>query len=133
MKLRAPPNASGPLAHNGMTFEVSDQGCLDVPDESIGALLAHGCRPWPQAESNASDSCSQSGTHSLQTSETPASNEAEPQTPQGDLATIGANEIEAMNRPALFAFLRARAIVVSLPITNNDLRALARGCLIERA
>ncbi len=49
-------------------------------------------------------------------------------TPPDGTETGGEHEqdISGLNRPALFAFLRAKGISVSLPVTNEDLRAAAR-------
>ncbi|MGH6834949.1 MAG: hypothetical protein ACREC9_05200, partial [Methylocella sp.] len=46
----------------------------------------------------------------------------------GDTETGGEQEqdISGLNRRALFAFLRAKGVSVSLPVTNEELRAAAR-------
>jgi hypothetical protein len=48
--------------------------------------------------------------------------------PPDDTETGGEHEqdISGLNRPALFAFLRAKGVSVSLPVTNEELRAAAR-------
>jgi hypothetical protein len=44
-------------------------------------------------------------------------------------AKPSAPDIDDLNRPALFALLREKNVRVSLPITNAELRALARRAL----
>jgi hypothetical protein len=48
--------------------------------------------------------------------------------PPDDTESGGAHEqdISGLNRRELFAFLRAKGVSVSLPITNEELRAAAR-------
>ncbi|MGH6857487.1 MAG: hypothetical protein ACRECP_07595, partial [Methylocella sp.] len=47
--------------------------------------------------------------------------------PPEDTETGGQEQdISGLNRPALFAFLRAKGVSVSLPVTNEELRAAAR-------
>jgi hypothetical protein len=44
-------------------------------------------------------------------------------------SNIKSDELTLLNRPGLFALLKAKGISVSLPITNEELRAMARDAL----
>ena len=51
MKMKGPENCGG-FSHEGTTYEVDDKGCIDIPDDSEGAIVAamsHGFAQEPEA------------------------------------------------------------------------------------
>ena len=95
-------NLSGPLGITsvsvaGVEYAVAD-GLVSVKPEHVAALADMGFGPAPVVVSAVADD--------------PNSQ------PSEDLATMSRNE--------LFAFLKAKGVAVSLPITNDQLRAIAK-------
>ena len=45
-KLRAPANGA-PVHWRGKVYEIRPDGSVQVPDEAVAPLLAHGFTPWP--------------------------------------------------------------------------------------
>ena len=45
-KLRAPVNGA-PVHWRGKIYEIRPDGSVQVPDEAVPPLLAHGFTPWP--------------------------------------------------------------------------------------
>ncbi len=84
------------LVHDGRFIAIGDDGCVDVETADSNALACHGFVAVAEAD-----------------------------TQEG--ADAGDNpDVDAMNRAALFAYLRAKGVAVTLPITNEALRAAAR-------
>ncbi|MGQ0446168.1 MAG: hypothetical protein ACT4O2_13840 [Beijerinckiaceae bacterium] len=145
VKLRAPDGISS-IVHDGNEIEIADDRSVEVDDFSGGEFEAHGFRPWNDCRSAMPvDAMPRSqtildilkGTRS--TLEAPPAEEFQAgapaavpdcMVPRGGTETGGAHEqdqdISSLNRPALFAFLRAKGVSVSLPVTNAELRAAAR-------
>jgi hypothetical protein len=48
-KLRAPANGA-PVHWRGKVYEIRRDGSVQVPDEAVTPLLAHGFMPWPAGE-----------------------------------------------------------------------------------
>ncbi len=107
MRLRV-PSGCGAISHAGRVVEIGADRCVDVDADAGNALLAHGfirlsdVSDEPQIKVQSRLSISMQGSDELR------------------------NEIERLNRPALFAYLKAKGIRVSLPVTNEELRAMAR-------
>ena len=143
VKLRAPDGTSS-IVHDGNEIEIADDRSVEVDDVSAGELKVHGFRPWNDRRSAMPiDATPRPQTvldilkGTRRTLEAPSAEEfqagvpaAAPDSviPRDGTATGGEQEqdISSLNRPALFAFLRAKGVSVSLPITNEELRAAAR-------
>ncbi|MGH6839641.1 MAG: hypothetical protein ACREDT_12755 [Methylocella sp.] len=143
VKLRAPDGISS-IVHDGNEVEIADDRSVEVDDLSAGVLKAHGFLPWNHGQSAVQiDATPRSQTvldilkGTRRTLEGRPAEEpragvpaAAPDTvPLPDVTETGGEQeqdISSLNRPALFAFLRANGVSVSLPITNEELRAAAR-------
>jgi hypothetical protein len=97
MKLRVPPGC-GAASYAGRALDIDAEGCVYVEDHAARALRAHGF-------------------------ELLSEDEAEPQSEKPDPLS---DDVDRLNRRGLFAFLKANGVGVSLPIANEELRALAR-------
>jgi len=114
MKLCVPPGC-GAASHNGCALEIDAEGRVDVDEDAAYALAAHGFTAL--CETTAKDPVSlQSHAAAKQAQTNPLD-----------------DGISELNRPGLFAFLKERGICVSLPITNDQLRVLARAALAKAA
>jgi hypothetical protein len=143
IKLRAPDGISS-IVHDGVEVKIGGDRSIEVDDHSAEVFEVHGFRPWNGGESAApSDAAPHLRTvlHLLERprrtlDDLPAEGlkASLPATapggvsPPDDTQTGGEREqeISGLNRPALFAFLRAKGVSVSLPVTNEELRAAAR-------
>ncbi|MGH6842565.1 MAG: hypothetical protein ACREDV_10820 [Methylocella sp.] len=145
VKLRAPDGISS-IVHVGNEIEIADDRSVEVDEFSAGEFEAHGFRPWNDFQSaKPIDAMPRLQTvldilkGAKCTLEAPPAEEfragvpaAAPDTTilRDGTGTRGEHEqeqdISSLNRPALFAFLRAKGVSVSLPITNEELRAVAR-------
>ena len=141
VKLRAPDGISS-IVHGGVEVPFGDDRSVEVDDLSAEVFKVHGFRPWNDGAAPI-DAMTHSrkvwhllerarrNLEALPAEELRASLPAmAPSTviPPDDTETGGEHEqdISGLNRPALFAFLRAKGVSVSLPITNEELRAAAR-------
>jgi hypothetical protein len=146
VKLRASDGISS-IVHDGVEVEIGDDRSVEVDDLSAEVFKVHGFRPWNGGK-NAVPIDAVPHSHMvlhllerprrtlgvLPAEGLPASLPATaPGTviPPDDTKTGGEQEqdISGLNRPALFAFLRAKGVSVSLPVTNEELRAAARRTL----
>ncbi|MFZ3325178.1 MAG: hypothetical protein WA231_04485 [Methylocella sp.] len=143
VKLRAPDGSSS-IVHDGVEVPIEEDRSVEVDDLSAEVFKVHGFRPWNDGKSAASiDAMTHSrkvlhllertrrNLEALPAEELRASLPAMGPTtviPPDDTATGGEHEqvISGLNRRALFAFLRAKGVSVSLPVTNEELRAAAR-------
>jgi hypothetical protein len=143
VKLRAPDGVSS-IVHDGVEVPIGDDRSVEVDDLSANVFKVHGFRSWNDGKSTVPIDAmthSQMVLHFLErtrrTLEALPSEElrasllaATPGTVilPDDAETGGEQEqdISGLNRPALFAFLRAKGVSVSLPVTNEELRAAAR-------
>lgn len=143
VKLRAPDSISS-IVYDGNEIEIADDRSVEVDDVSAGELKVHGFRPWNDGQSAMPiDATPRSQTvldilrGTRRTLEASPAEECQAGMPaaapdpvilRDGTETGGAQEpdISSLNRPALFAFLRAKGVSVSLPITNEELRAAAR-------
>jgi hypothetical protein len=143
VKLRAPDGVSS-IVHDGVEVPIGHDRSVEVDDYSAEVFMVHGFRPW------------NGGKNAVPIDGVPQSHKvvhllARPRCPLDDLPVEGLQaslpatvpdsviapddaetggeheqDISGLNRPALFAFLRAKGISVSLPVTNEELRAAAR-------
>jgi|ERR1700730_3753236 len=143
VKLRAPDGISS-IVHDGVEVPIGDDRSVEVDDHSAEVFKVHGFRPWNGGKSAVPIDAvphSHMVLHFLarprrSLDDLPAEGRqtnlpaTAPDTviPPDDAETGGEHEqdISGLNRPALFAFLRAKGISVSLPVTNEELRAAAR-------
>jgi hypothetical protein len=140
--LRAPDGISS-IVHDGVEVPIGDDRSVEVDDHSAEVLKVHGFCPWNGGK-NAVPIDAVPHSHMvlhllegprrpldvLPAEGLPASLPATvPGTviPPDDTETGCEHErdISGLNRRALFAFLRAKGVSVSLPITNEELRAAA--------
>jgi hypothetical protein len=143
VKLRAPDGITS-IVHDGVEVPIGDDRSVEVDDHSAEVFKVHGFRPWNGGK-NAVPIDAVPHSHMLlhlaerlrrPVDDLPAEGlqASVPATvpdsviPPDDAETGGEDEqdISGLNRPALFAFLRAKGISVSLPVTNEELRAAAR-------
>ncbi len=109
MKLKAPFSCCA-ASHNGRAIPFAEDGTIDVDDKVAPVFVAHGFTPVELSQ----------GTDAAERRHP----SAEPSIPD-----TGTDGIDALSRKELFAFLRAKGVSVSLPITNNELRAAVRQSL----
>jgi hypothetical protein len=114
MKLRAPAGCHA-ASHGGLAVSFAEDGTIDVDDKVADVFIAHGFR---KAEASHGAEATKSITGES------GSPSAKPVVQE-----IGSGEIETLSRKELFAFLRAKGISISLPVTNNELRAAVRQSL----
>jgi hypothetical protein len=143
VKLRAPDGISS-IVHDGVEVTIGDDRSVEVDDDSAEVFMVHGFRPWNGGKNAVLIDAAPHSHRVLHLLERPrrtldavpaeglraslpatAPNTANP---PGDTETGGEHEqdISGLNRRALFAYLRARGVSVSLPVTNEELRAAAR-------
>ncbi len=142
-KLRAPDGVSA-IVHDGVEFPIGDDRSVEVDDPSAEAFKVHGFRPWNVGNNAVTiDDVPRSHMDSglLQRLRRPADVVAaeglQASLPATDHGTVippndtepgseHEKDIAALSRRELFAFLRAKGVSVSLPVTNEELRAAAR-------
>ena len=144
MKLRV-PEGCGAISHLGPSLEITEDNSIEVEDDQWATFMAHGFRPWadcrdaPDAErmtreeliAEAMDATLKAlqamGTEDIRARllASAASAPAE-QSLVAPIVDVDAECVSTLNRQGLFAFLRNKGVSVSLPVTNDALRALAR-------
>ena len=147
MKLRI-PEGCGAVSHLGRSLDIAEDNSIDVDEADWAVLAAHGFRPWTEkretpeigqmtreelivAAMNATLNALQAiATEEIRTRLVASEASSLPfeQTPDSAMVAIEGNveTISALNRQQLFAFLRSKGVSVSLPVTNEELRAFAR-------
>jgi hypothetical protein len=93
MKLRAPHGCSA-VIFQGRALPIDEDGLVETDEPTAAALASHGFVSWE--------------------GDGPAAAARE---------SLDVDAIARMNRPALFAWLKAAGVSVSLPVTNEALRA----------
>jgi len=101
MKLRS-PSSCGAVTYAGCAIEIDANGDVDVEDDVGAALLAHGFIPSSEVET-------------------------EDEAAQPSLNAAAQDDIALLGRRDLFALLKSNGVSVSLPVTNDELRRMARG------
>lgn len=145
MKLRVPAGC-GAISHLGRSLDISEDNSVEVNDDELSALLAHGFRRWEEVEEAPEAAVTSRealiGAAMAATLKTLQSMDAEAirawlNAANAASAPVGAGAVAAsvnadaqriatLNRQGLFAFLKGRGVRVALPVTNEALRALAR-------
>ncbi len=145
MKLRI-PEGCGAVSHLGRILDFGEDNSIEVDDSDCVALAAHGFRPWIETQEApdialmnreelilAAMNATLSALQAIDTEEirarlvaSEASIMPSEQNSGSMPGAIDADIIPALNRQELFAFLRCKGVSVSLPVTNEELRALAR-------
>lgn len=87
------------VSYQGCLLPIEDDGSIDVDETTASILAAHGFESMP-----------------LPVTERPFDIE-------------GTDEVARLNRNGLFSLLRSRGVSVSLPVTNQALRDIARKAL----
>lgn len=151
MKLRVPANCHE-ISHQGRSIEIAEDGSLEAEEGVLADLMSHGVTLWDGAEDEPKVITERREPPFLQavhrhrkTKQATSAEDVpmaflavESSTPQTDRTNadtglaptdLGTVDPAALNRPALFAFLKAKGVSVSLPITNAELRAAARQAL----
>lgn len=147
MKLRVPAGC-GAVSHMGRTLEIAEDQSVEVDEAGWAILSAHGFRPWEETR-EPGDIAAMSREElivgvmnaTLRALETMGAEEIRsrliaceasvlPFERTSDAVTAPVDsDIEAistLSRQGLFAFLKTKGVSASLPITNEELRALAR-------
>jgi hypothetical protein len=136
MKLRVPEGCRA-ASYAGQAIEIAEDGSVEIEDDARKVLISHGFIPWEESQ--------ETPNLASKTIE-PISNEdirarlsmAEALMPQDGHEDVGAGvtiphieieDISVFSRRELFAFLKAKGVSVSLPVTNEVLRATARHAL----
>jgi hypothetical protein len=146
VKLRAPDGISS-IVHDGVEVPIGDDRSVEVDDRSAEVFYVHGFRPWnggkdalpidavPHSDMilhllerprRALDALRATGLQASLPATAPGTVNPPAQTETGGEQE---QDISGLNRRALFAFLRAKGVSVSLPVTNEELRAVARRAL----
>lgn len=106
MKLKAPHGCYA-ASHEGHSIPIAIDRTIDVDEQTALVFIAHGFRPLMDRGATPSIGSLPPGSESITLS-------------------VGLDDIEGLNRRALFAYLRKLGVSVSLPITKKELRAAAR-------
>lgn len=145
MRMIAPHGFSG-MSHAGMTISASSDGVVEVPNEMAETMKAHGFRPWSpdpnvdMLDRNAIEKNLLDRYHDhLRTlsvdelreelNEQVAEHKREGEAKNAeklDVSNVTEADVDRMSRNDLFAYLKAKGVAVSLPITNDELRSIAR-------
>jgi hypothetical protein len=147
MKLRVPEGCCA-ISHQGQTVEIGEDCSIEVDDAVWSVFSAHGFRPWADgqpapevADMTREELVVAAMNASLLALQTTSAEEIRARliASQGSVVAFGqasqqatsmvdadVESISTLNRQGLFAFLKAKGVSVSLPVTNEELRALAR-------
>ncbi len=147
MKLRI-PEGCGAVSHLGRGLDIAEDNSINVDEADWAILAAHGFRPWTEkkeapeiaqmsreelivAAMNATLNALQAvATEEIRTRLVASEASSLPFEPTVDSTMVAieddAEAISALSRQQLFAFLRSKGASVSLPVTNEELRAFAR-------
>jgi len=90
------------VSYRGAVVSIDRDGSIDVEEGAAGILVAHGFVSLPPST-------------------------AEPQSSPAEI-----DPVATLNRSGLFALLRSKGVPVTLPITNEELRAAAREALARQ-
>jgi hypothetical protein len=147
MKLRAPEGCRA-ASHAAQTIEIAEDGSLFVEDDALNVLISHGFIPWKDVQETlnlAPITHDQLVNQVMKTIKTISTDDirttlevAEATMPSDGrkdanlniaASEIGVEDISVLSRRELFHFLKAKGVSISLPITNEELRAAARHAL----
>jgi hypothetical protein len=136
MHWKAPLNFGG-MNFRGKIVTMLENGVADLSEFAeheihalVGDLASHGFTPIelpaPSKPSAPPATAPKEDAGGAQTGDQGDEANQAPQEEAGfDAAAASAEDIDAMNRNELFAYLKARGVAVQLPIKNDKLRELA--------
>jgi hypothetical protein len=146
VKLRAPDGISS-IVNDGVEVPIGGDRSVEVDDLTAEVFKVHGFRPWNGDKNTVTidavphshvelgllqrprrplDALRAKGLQASLPATAPGTVNPPAQTETGGEQE---QDISGLNRRALFAFLRAKGVSVSLPVTNEELRAVARRAL----
>jgi hypothetical protein len=147
MKLRV-PEGCGAVSHLGRSLGIAEDNSINVEETDWAILAAHGFRPWTEkkeapeiAQMSREELIVAAMNATLNALQAVATEEIRTRLVASEAASLpfespvnsavvaieeDAESISALNRQQLFAFLRSKGVSVSLPVTNEELRAIAR-------
>ena len=151
MKLRVPEGCHA-VSHAARAIEIAEEGSVEVEDEARNVLISHGFIPWEDGQETPNlapmtrdQLVTQAMNMTIKTIEAISTEDirarlvvAEASMPPDGhedasnsitISDIGIEDILVMNRRELFSFLKTKGVSVSLPVTNEELRAAARHSL----
>jgi hypothetical protein len=151
MKLRVPEGCRA-ASHAGLAIEIAEDRSVEVEDDARNVLISHGFIPWEGGQETPNLAAmtheqlvTQAMNMTIKMIETIsdedirtrlATVEASMQPDEREdagasiaISNIGIEEISVLSRRELFAFLKAKGVSMSLPVTNEELRAAARHTL----
>lgn len=132
MKLRVPTGCCA-VSHEGKILEIAEDGSIEVKKSSVMSLISHGLTPLDDKQRESGGGGHMAVAQSVRQPDQPGTGK-----PSRSLDTCvgaeagitepsaGINDISEMKRRELFTLLRAKGIRVSLPVTNDELRAAIR-------
>lgn len=129
IKLKAPANATS-VSLEGHTIEVAADGSVTVDERDAHVLCTtHGFSRWgePKVVDRRAELLGK--ISALSSDDLEALLALAEAGATLDTASVTVEQIDAMKRPDLFAFLRAKNVQAATPITNEKLRELARAAL----
>ena len=131
MKLRVPEGCRA-ASHAGRAIEIAEDGSVEMEDDARNVFILHGFIPWDGEETPnlAPMTRDELVTEAMKmTMKTVEAISTEDIRTRLAVADIEIEDISALSRRELFAFLRAKGVSLSLPVTNEALRAAARHAL----
>ncbi len=151
MKLRVPEGCHA-VSHAARAIEIAEDGSVEVEDDARNVLISHGFIPWEDGQETpnlALMTCDQLVTQAMnmtmKTIEAISTEDIRARLvvaeasmpPDGNedasnsitISDIEIKDISVLNRRELFSFLKIKGVSVSLPVTNEELRAAARHSL----
>ncbi|MGO8845402.1 MAG: hypothetical protein ACLQFI_08745 [Methylocella sp.] len=152
MKLRVPEGCHA-VSHAARAIEIAEDGSVEVEDEARNVLISHGFIPWEGGQETPNlapmtrdQLVSRAMNMTMKTIEAISTDDirarlvvAEASMPPDGhedasnnitILALGVEDISSLNRRELFSFLKAKGVSVSLPVTNEELRAAARHALV---
>jgi hypothetical protein len=156
MKLRVPEGCLA-VSHAGQSIKLAEDGSVEVEDGTEKVLILHGFTLWEDQRETPSlaamtreqlvtqvMSITRKAVETISTEDirkrlvvaeasipAPSVEEDEPENAGASItiSDIGVEDISVLSRKRLFAYLRAKGVSVSLPVTTEALRAAARHAL----
>jgi len=150
MKLRVPEGCYA-VSHAGQPIEIADDGSVEVEDSAQKVLVSHGFLPWDEYETprlaamTREQLVTQAMNMTMKAIETISDEDVRTRLAAVEasmlpderkivnsgisITDIRIEDIPVLRRRELFAFLKAKGVSVSLPVTNEELRATARHTL----
>jgi hypothetical protein len=151
MKLRVPEGCHA-VSHAARAIEIAEDGSVEVEDDARNVLISHGFIPWEDGQETPNlapmtrdQLVTQAMNMTMKTIEAISTEDirarfvvAEASMPPDGyedasnsitISDVGIEDISVLNRRELFSLLKTNGVSVSLPVTNEELRAAARHSL----